>query len=219
MPSVFISHSRRDKKLVKEIKLLLENVGIKPVIEEIIDPKNKKKIPWKEIYSNIFSSNAVFLFLTEEVLRTEYTKNWVIFECGLASALGKQLFLFERYGDKLDYPIPYLSDYMIFDKELTTDILKIQKYSKELKKYFSSEETLITSFPLSHPVNDSIENMFLMSLYLSWKTRSKKKKLKKLGVEKVNCPRCKASFYYYSPEKSPFTCPSCLEGQIELGSK
>lgn len=205
--------------MIREIKLLLENIGITPIIEEFIDATKKKPIPWKEIYSNIYSSKAVYLFLTEEVVATEHTKNWVIFECGLASALGKQLFLFEREGAMFKYPIPYVTDYMIFEKELTGDILKIQKISKHLKKYYSVEETLISSFPLGHPVYDSVSSLFLYSLYYSVRARGKQKKLKALGVKKVNYPECNTNFYYYSPEKNPFSCPSCRKGRIEVTSK
>jgi len=216
LSKVFISHSKREKKLINEIQSALDNIGITPIIEEFIDAEKKQPIPWKEILGNVRSSKAVYLFLTDEVVETEYTKNWVIFEDGLASALGKQLFLFEREGIPLKYPIPYVTDYMIFEKERTEDILTIQKISKHLKKYFSVEETLITNFPLGHPVYDSMSNMFLYSLYYSLKTRGKRKKLKALGVKKVKCPKCNTSFYYYSPEKSPFSCPSCRSGRIEV---
>ena len=216
MPKVFISHSKRERKLINEISLALDNIGVSPIIEEFIDPEQKQPIPWKEILHNVNLSNAVYLFLTDEVVGTEYTKNWVIFEDGLASALGKQLFLFEREGVPLEYPVPYLTDYMIFEKETTGDILTIQKISKHLKKYFSVEETLTTTFPIAHPAFDLSDGLFLYSLYYAIKARGKRKKLKALGVRKVKCPNCNTSFYYYSPEKSPFCCPSCRSGRIEV---
>lgn len=218
MSKVFISHSKREKKLITEIQSALDNIGITPIIEEFIDAEKKQPIPWKEILGNVMSSKAVYLFLTDEIVTNEYTKNWVIFEDGLAAALGRQLFLFERIGEPLEYPVPYVTDYMIFEKERTKDILTIQSISKHLKKYLSVEETLISSFPLGHPVYDSFGNMFLYSFYLYLKTRGKQKTLKALGVQKVKCPHCKASFYYYSTERSPFLCPSCRNGHIEVFS-
>lgn len=119
----------------------------------------------------------------------------------------------------MKYPVPYVTDYMIFDQKRTLDILSIQKISRDNKKYYSSEETLITSFPLGHPVYDSIGAIFFYSLYYFLKTKGKRKKLKSMGIPKVRCPDCTASFYYYSLEKRHFICPSCRRGVIEIISK
>lgn len=221
LSKVFISHSKREKKLIEDIKSALDNIKITSIIEEFIDEDKKLPIPWKEIYKNVNSSKAVYLFLTDEVVRTQHTKNWVIFEDGIASALGKQLFLFERDGIPIDYPVPYVTDYMIFDEDKTKDILSIQKISKELKKYFSVEETRIESFPYGHPAYDGLEGLIFVSLFYSIKIWNKKKKLKLLKTKKVTCPLCNASFYYYSPKISPFLCPSCRgkDAWIKVGKK
>ncbi|MDM7274698.1 MAG: hypothetical protein P3X22_001035 [Thermoprotei archaeon] len=103
MAVIFISHSKRDKWLVQIIQTLLINLGHTPIIEEFIPESRKEPIPCKEIRKNIQLSDAVFLFLTDEIVRTEYTKKWVIYEVGLASDRNIPVFVFERKG----LPIPY----------------------------------------------------------------------------------------------------------------
>ena len=212
MTTVFISHSRRDRELIKSITSALTNVDITPIIEEFIPEKKKEPVPYKEIRKKIRFSNAVFLFLTDNIMMTEHTKNWIIFEDGIAAASGKQLFLFERKGIPLEYPVPYLTDYMIFDKKSMKDLLRIQSISKRLKSYFSVEEGLLTSTSIPY---DSA-GMVLWGLYSIFKISRKSKVLKQLGLVRVECPRCKVGFYYYSPKHSPFLCPACRGAKLHL---
>ena len=140
-------------------------------------------------------------------MMTEHTKNWVIFEDGVAAATGKQLFLFERKGIPLKYPVPYLTDYMIFDEKNIMDLLKIQTISKQFKKYFSVKESeaLIPPSPIPFDSFGAI----VWSIYTIFKILRKERITKKLGLFKIKCPRCESSFYYHSPQHTSFRCPSC----------
>jgi hypothetical protein len=86
-----------------------------PIIEEFIPESDKKPIPHNEIQEKLSRSDVVFLFLTDNILASDYTKNWVAFEVGLARQSQKRVFVFERQGTPIPYPIPYVTDYMIFD--------------------------------------------------------------------------------------------------------
>lgn len=138
MAYIFISHSKRDKKLVNNIRIIIENIGHKPIIMEMPDTiAIQKPIPYDEIRSNVQASDAVLVFITSEVVKTEYTKSWVNFEITTASAYSKPVFVFEHIEDihqlaNLPYLIPYITDYMIFDKESSEDLLKAQKHVKEI---------------------------------------------------------------------------------------
>jgi len=55
-------------------------------------------------------------------------------EDGLASDRGIPVFVFERKGFPIHYPIPYVTDYMLFDPYTIEDILNIQKLAKEIGK-------------------------------------------------------------------------------------
>lgn len=210
MTNVFISHSKRDSELVNIIIHALRNIEVNPIVEEFIPDQEKHPIPYEEIRRNIKSCNALFLFLTDKVMMTEHTKNWVIFEDGLALGTEKQVVLFERAGVPLEYPVPYFTDYMLFDKNSMQDILKIQNISKRLRNYFSIEEKRTL------PPEFQGEGALLYVPYLFFKKRMKGKILKKLGVPKVDCPECKISFNYYSPAVRVFECPACRGSNIEI---
>jgi len=111
------------------MQTVLINLGHTPIIEEFIPEELKEPIPYEEIRKNIQLSNAVFLFLTDEIVRTEYTRNWVIYEVGLASERQIPLFVFERKGFPIPYPIPYVTDFMLFDPHSIDDLLNYSKIS------------------------------------------------------------------------------------------
>lgn len=184
-------------------------MDITPIIEEFIPEQEKKPILYEEIRRNIKSSNAVFLFLTDNIMMTEHTKNWVIFEDGVAAASGKQLLLFEREGVPLTYPVPYLTDYMIFDKKSIEDLLKIQSIARKLKGYFSVEETEPPGSFLSEP-----GYILVWGIFTLFKVKRKRKTLKNLKILRVKCQKCNISFYYHSPKHSPFKCPACKGEEI-----
>src|SRR2546426_3277352 len=84
----------------------LQNVGHTVIIEEFVPKEQKAEVPYEEIRRNVQRSTYVFLFLTDNVVVTEYTKNWVAFEVGLTSANQKRLFVFrsEEHTSELQSP-------------------------------------------------------------------------------------------------------------------
>jgi hypothetical protein len=70
---------------------------------------------WMEIKTEIERSEALFLFLGENVKYSPYTENWIAFEIGVACANNKDVWIFEQYGDSIEFPAPYLTDYMVYD--------------------------------------------------------------------------------------------------------
>lgn len=208
MAVVFISHSRRDKQLVRNIQSLLINLGHSPIIEEFIPEKMKKTIPRDEIRENIQLSHAVFLFLTDEIVRSEYTKNWVLYEVGLASSGHKSVFLFERAGLPIPYPIPYVTDYMIFDPYSIEDALNIQKLAKEIGKIPPSWITAGIGALLGLPFGPlGIAIGGLAGLIFGPRLEPP------IPGIKVTCPyeNCKATYNYWSPNITNFHCPTCRQ--------
>lgn len=155
-------------------------------------------------------SDYVFLFLTDNIVKTEFTHNWVSFEVGVAANARKKLFVFERLGVPVQYPIPYLTDYMIFAEEDINDILNIQALSKKLK---GTSKTLkgagigaligVPFGPLGLIVGGGVGYFF--------GARSEKQ------IRKVNCSKCQISFNYHSLKYTKFSCPSC-RNEINLNT-
>jgi hypothetical protein len=120
----FLSHSRKDLKIVNSIFKICERTKVKPLIAEFEDIE-RGKIGAEEIRAMISHSDMFLLFLSENVFdgkdiaKTVYTQNWVNFELGVAyaqKATFKQLIcVFEPFS-QLHFPIPYLDYYILYDQ-------------------------------------------------------------------------------------------------------
>ena len=202
MANIFISHSRRDEDLVTAIAKVLRNIGHTPIIEEFIPEEEKEPVPYEEIRKNVNLSDYVFLFLTDNIVATEYTHNWVAFEVGLAASSGKRLFVFERDGIPIPYPIPYLTDYMIFDADSTNDILDIQALAKKLDELPTTAIGAGIGALLGLPFGP-------IGLILGGLGGAILGAGAEEQILKVQCPYCGVSFNYYSPQYTLFNCPAC----------
>jgi hypothetical protein len=67
---------------------------------------------WKEIDKHIQDSPTTFLLLGPNVRNSDHTQNWIAFEVGLSCAHGKRVWVFEVMKSKINFPIPYVTDYM-----------------------------------------------------------------------------------------------------------
>lgn len=191
---------------------MLTNIGHHPMIEEFIPQEKKEPIPYEEIRKNVDSSDYVFLFLTDNIVATEYTGNWVMYEVGLASSDNKRVFVFERRGVPIPYPIPYLTDYMIFDKDSTNDILDIQTLSKRIDKTTKNVlKGIGVGGLIGLPFGPLGVLMGTLMGGIAGASASEK-------ILKVECHRCGVSFRYYSSKYPKFKCPACRT-EIYLNSK
>lgn len=119
----FLSHSRKDEKIVNSIYKICQKAKIKPNIAEF-EEIERGKLGAKEIRDMIEKSEFFFLFLSENVVnakdyaKTIYTQNWVNFELGCAYAQKKvkknSIYVFEPFT-QLPFPIPYLDYYVLLD--------------------------------------------------------------------------------------------------------
>jgi len=119
----FLSHSRKDEKIVNRTFKICKKAKIEPNIAEF-EEIEKGKLGAKEIRDMIWKSDLFLLFLSENVVsdkdyaKTIYTQNWVNFELGCAYARKKEkknaIFVFEPFT-QLRFPIPYLDYYVLID--------------------------------------------------------------------------------------------------------
>ena len=202
MATIFISHSKRDIELVNSIKIILENIGHVPIIEEYIPKENQAEIPYEEIRKNVMASDYMFLFLTDNVTSTEYTKNWVIWETSLAAHDRKRLFVFERYGSPINFPIPYFTDYAVFDPD-TNDLLHIQKLMKNLDSTNSQLAGAGTGLLLGLPFGPLGIILGPIAGAIIGENLSNK-----VSGKSIKCDNCKIEFQYYS-SYAEYMCPSC----------
>lgn len=211
MATIFISHSKKDAALVGNIKDILKNIGHVPIIEEFIPEDAKKPFPWEEIQSNILISDVLFLFLTDNIVSSIYTQNWVLFEIGSAAAGKKPVYVFERQGIPVLYPIPYITDYMIFDEQSVADIIGIQKVAKNLTTQIPKGWIGAGAGALAGTVFGPIGT--LVGAIAGGLIGHGADAQGEPNIQKITCPHdnCRAQFRYYSPNILKFRCPACRQ--------
>lgn len=99
--------------------------------------------PWKFIKDQMFSSDALFLLIGPNVIdRGIYTQNWISYEVGLASQLGKEIWVFEQIGVPVRFPVPYLDDYVLYDPRNSEHLAYIRHTIETYKRI-----PILRSFP------------------------------------------------------------------------
>jgi hypothetical protein len=112
MADIFISHSKRDAEAVAAFCNIFARTNIRAILAEF---EQYAIPPWVQIKEYVQRSSAVFVLLSPELSRTPYTQNWVSYEVGLSCALNKPVWVYEQAGNPVNFPIPYLTDYVIYD--------------------------------------------------------------------------------------------------------
>lgn len=203
MSRVFISHSRQDGELTRNVAALLRNIGETAVVMEYLSGDEASTPPYEAMRKEIASADYIMLFKTDNAIRSDYTKNWIVFEVGLAAAANKRLFVFERRGRSIQFPIPYVTDYMLFDPTKVADILQVQSIAKDLKAEIAkkSDEEMSIGFGL---LALFAPELFVVLLILGGVAQAL------AGPIPVACGRCKSSYRYYASVLDAFQCPVCL---------
>ena len=182
---IFVSHSQHDKEMVASFDRVFARTGVKSVCMEF----EKMSLPeWLEIKTALRESEAVFLLLGQNVKRSIYTQNWIAFEVGLSCAFNKRVWVFEHVASTVDFPIPYVTDYMLYDN---LDNPRCFNYIRQIidghgqNKYIIREGTPIVEIPKG---------------------------------KSVECPHCHSKFaLHYTPTsilhlvKTTVICPLCRQ--------
>jgi hypothetical protein len=113
MAQIFVSHSAKDKYIVDFFSNAFAGTKVKAVFEEFEKILTGKITPSKVI-TDIESSNAIFVILSQNVQNIPHTRDWVVWETGTAK--NKDIWLFEPYLQfgRISVVIPYLRHHVIF---------------------------------------------------------------------------------------------------------
>jgi hypothetical protein len=135
---VFISHSKKDKSLVYNICKILYRAGMRPFIAEFEELGESGGLTSEDLKREMEQSEMVALLLTENVISTKYTRNWVAYEVGLAHGLNKPIWVFEDENKPIkDFPVPHVDYYFLYDPSLREDWKTIEE---EFKKWSESPQ-------------------------------------------------------------------------------
>lgn len=110
MAQIFVSHSKNDTNL-DFFHRGFSTTGIKGVFMEYEEMEMPAWIPIKD---NVMDADSVFVLLSKAVKDKEYTQNWIAFEVGLACYAGKNVWVFERLDEQIDFVVPYLTHYVLY---------------------------------------------------------------------------------------------------------
>lgn len=211
MAQVFISHSRHDCELVNNIKIVIENIGHTAYLYEYEEHPDDSA-PDSTIMSQIRISAFVFVFLTKNIDSREHTKSWVISEVAIARDMDKRTFVFEHEGEYVSFPFPYLTDYMIFDKQNVQHILTLQKIAK---KHFPPPPELppgLVGGGLGALIGSTFGPLGTIIgglLGVNLDTTSRSNEIIEIPSMIIRCPLCNMEYNYYSPWIKEFPCPKC----------
>lgn len=124
MTSIFISHSQKDVEILNYFNNIFDGAPIKAILAEF---ERYERPPWTAIKNWVNESSAVFLLLGPNLRGSVFTSNWVSFEVGLACQARKPIWVFEHVKDPVDFPVPYLTNYMLYDPANRVSFEQIQE--------------------------------------------------------------------------------------------
>lgn len=138
----FLSHSREDKELVNRIYRVCSRARISPNIAEF-EEIGRGSLTARDIVQMVHRSRLFLLFITPNMMNSAYTQNWVSFELGCAYGAKtrpvpepKDIYVFEPF-DQLQFPIPYLDYYILFDPNQDPHWQFIEDMFSEERIYWS----------------------------------------------------------------------------------
>ena len=178
---VFVSHSQYDADIRMRFS---ETFAVAGVIPKYMEFETIKPPAWAEIKGQIKNSAAVFLLLGPNIRRTCFTENWVAFEVGVSCAFGKDVWVFEPSGLNNDFPIPYLTDYVL--------------YELQVRENFDYIRTIIEGYR---------KPSYVLPLFVDERT---KRGIPKGIPVKCNYENCGANYSLHT-KVTNFYCPSCRQ--------
>lgn len=136
---IFISHTKKDKKICDDFDRIVARVGIKSFRSEF---ENIPLPPWKTIKNALNESVALFFLVGKELVNSQdsgdsnwkYTQNWIAYEMGLACQLGIDVWAICDDEVLINFPMPYINNYLVgnLEEENTFKYLRyvLKKYKK-----------------------------------------------------------------------------------------
>lgn len=142
--TVFISHSKKDKEFKGFFDKVFAGTHARRICVEFEDYELP---PWRPIRNWIQQSRALFLLLSPKIIESRYTQNWISYEVGIASGVSpyKDIWVFERIDEPVDFPVPYLNHYMIVD-------IEDKNHSRYVKEIVSFYQPFLLNPPRPHGI-------------------------------------------------------------------
>lgn len=147
-PQIFISHSRFDTDILIPFDEIFAGTNVRRIRVEF---ESYELPPWIFIRDSILRSSAVFLLLGPNVNQSPYTQNWISYEVGLACGLNKPVWVFERIDQPINFPIPFLNHYMLYNPD-------IPEHSDYIRNIINGYLALLPTHPMGTPIECGTSN-------------------------------------------------------------
>lgn len=116
---VFICHSSRDTHIIQLIRSYFKDIRILPFFaRQWISGIN----PAEKVLSEMRKSKAVFVLMTRNVVDHRETRDWVLFEIGMAKGMHKPIYVWLATGVEAPEPVKMITDYVPFDESDEKDV-------------------------------------------------------------------------------------------------
>ena len=130
MMSIFVSHIKHDEHIRKYFSQIFADKGLKATFIEFkkISGQYAGHVISQNIRGGILSGHdtAVLFVLLGKGLEyppnPKFTHNWVAFEAGCAASCNKRVWVFEERESFIDYPIPFVTDYVLYTLDNIEDL-------------------------------------------------------------------------------------------------
>lgn len=181
MEHIFISHSRYDKEIKEFFARAIEKIeGFTFEMMELEDLADENV--GVLIRDGIAKGCIGLVVLLGPNVKSpakkssrQHTHNWVSFEIGVAAGNYKPIAVFEDYGNNIDFPIPFLTDYIRYNR----------KNEEHLNKAGNALKTIFTNEMFLAPDGMTCRNRKCNAEYRYWGVR---------GI--LPCPVCRRRFDY-----------------------
>jgi len=216
MAQVFVSHSKLDSDLLNFFSNAFFNTGVMPLFEEFEGILTGAVTPSKVI-GDIESSKAVFVVLSQNVHGIPHTRDWVVWETGVAN--NRDIWVFEPYSQlgSISVVIPYLRHYVIYDTRN-----EWLGYIRKIIGSYDDSHLLPTMLKWGSAgaglgavldERDRVEGATIGGLGAAFLgglvARKAKSEERPMGID-VMCINCHSSFGLHIPEgMNSFRCPVC----------
>jgi len=207
MAQIFVSHSGKDE----DLKYFFSKAFIGTKVVAIYEEFEKILLGAKtstQIATDIENSKAVFVILSQNVQNIPHTRDWVVWETGVAK--NKDIWVFEPFNQfgKISIVTPFLRHYVIFD--ISDPWIG---YIRRIIESYDDSHVLPTLLltgglgALLAPPHDKMGGVAigtLAGLALSDKSRERA-----TGIS-ISCAKCSSLYNIHIPEgMNSFRCPVC----------
>ena len=218
MSRIFISHSQKDEDIISLFSKVFGSTHVRSIFMEYEKMVHGHDIKSEDIKKEMQNSAALFIILSKNVKNNAHTRDWILWESGVAASLGKDIWIFELNSDfgKIDVVIPYFTHYIPIDLNLK----EVYAYLRSIIESYDDSQILpnalafgflgmIGATILAPPKQQGDAAVLGGALGGSFGAiTGDKSHLRPMGTS-TQCIHCKRLYHVHCPFNFKFRCPGC----------